>query len=141
MDVAVVYGSATHSPAFTIPAQLTAAYFPLTLIPQPLLHAFFKPSADYFASGAPVLHFTVPVLPSLLGLANSQTMLVEDLTSEWKLDDAPRLETVVLPVGPLEAKALAALTLVAVFGARVLMTHWRAPAVRISRLVTEVKRQ
>jgi hypothetical protein len=139
-----VYASATHSPAFTIPAQLTAAYYPLTLIPRSLLDIFFKPGPDYFVDSGtpPVLHFTLPVIHSLLGLANSQTMLVEDPTAEFKLDAVPRFADVVVPVGPMEAKALAALTLVAVFGARVLMTHWKAPAVKASKVVSkEVKRK
>lgn len=127
---AIVYSSATHSPALTIPAQLTAAYYPLTLIPPPLLNMFFKPGADYFAaSDAPrVLHFTIPIIHSLLGLTNTQSVLVEDPSAEFKLDSMPRMENVVVPVGPMEAKALAALTLITIFGARVLMTHWMAPA-------------
>ncbi|KAH6909920.1 hypothetical protein BKA70DRAFT_1187691 [Coprinopsis sp. MPI-PUGE-AT-0042] len=136
---AVVYGSATHSPAFTIPAQLTAAYYPLTLIPRPLLDLFFKPGADSLVgSGAPpVLHFTVPGVHSLLGLASTKTMVIEAPAVQLNIALDPLITDVAVPVGPMEAKAMAALTLVAVFGARVLMTHWRAPAVKATNVVTK----
>ncbi|TFK25795.1 hypothetical protein FA15DRAFT_668122 [Coprinopsis marcescibilis] len=134
---AVVYSSSVHANAFAVPTVLSAAYFPLTLLPSWVLNIFFKPgfSSINFAEGTkPYMHFTFPIIYTLLGLKNTDIVAVpEDPTAEVNLEEirAPLMQVVGIDIGTIQAKALAAVVLATIFGLRVLVTHWLVEPPRV----------
>ncbi|KAG2001807.1 hypothetical protein CC2G_013006 [Coprinopsis cinerea AmutBmut pab1-1] len=142
---AIVYSSSIHSSAFQIPSldSLTAAHFPLTVIPKFILRIFFKPSVGGFGAGLnQVSRFSIPFIYSLFGLANTKTSFVEADSEK-----PPTQQTTAVPMGQVEAKALAAIILITIFGARVLATHWLTSPPKAGRgnkskkAVTEVSKE